>query len=58
VGARSATAGVAAEAAGVIFQGQKGVLPPGLPDLFEALVVIGPTAHSIQVLWNVRVVGV
>ena len=56
--ARRTPTGVAAKIAGVVFQGRKCVLPPGLADLFEAVVVVGPCAHSIQVLRNVRVIGV
>ena len=58
VGARRAPTGVAAKAAGVVLQCQEGVFPPGLADLFEAIIVIRPGAHSIQVLRNERVIGV
>ena len=31
---------------------------PGLANLFEAVVVIGPAAHSVEVLRNNRVIGI
>src|SRR5690242_14078623 len=58
VGACRTPTGVAAKVARVAFQCQEGMFPPGLADLFEAIVVIRAPAHSIQVLWNVRVVRV
>jgi len=30
---------------------------PGLADLFEAVVVIGPTAHPVEILWDNRMIG-
>ncbi|PYJ14574.1 MAG: hypothetical protein DME94_08915 [Verrucomicrobia bacterium] len=56
--ARGTAAGVTTKAAGVVFQCQKGVLAPGLSDLFEALVVVRAAAHPIQVLRNERMIRV
>ena len=58
MGASSATAGVTAKATSVSFQCRKSVLEPGLPDLFEAVVVISAAAHPIKILWNNRVIGI
>jgi hypothetical protein len=30
---------------------------PGLADLFEAVVVIGPAAHPVEILWDNRMIG-
>src|ERR1700730_7276501 len=56
--ARAATIGVAAKVAGVVFQCEEGVFEPGLSDLFEPLAVISSSAHTIQILWNDRVIGI
>src|SRR5207237_6800210 len=52
------TAGIAPKAANVVFQRKKRVFHPGVADLFEALVVIGATAHPIKVLRNNRVISI
>ena len=51
--AGSATTGVAAKAAGIVFQGREGMFEPGLANLFEAIVI---TAHPIEILRNDRMV--
>src|SRR5215470_11442049 len=56
MGACLATAGVTS-AAHTFFQSVEGMFHPGLPDLFEALLVIRAPAHAIQVLWNDRVIS-
>src|SRR6267143_6028235 len=53
-----ATTGVAAKAASVVFQCKEGVFEPGLADLFETLDVVSSSAHSIQILWNDRMIGI
>ena len=58
MGARGTPTGVAAKAARVVLQCQEGVFPPGLADLFEAIVVICAAAHSVEVLRNIGVIGV
>src|SRR6266513_1941935 len=47
-----------ASAADEVFQSQERVLTPGLPDLFEAFVVIGSTTHPVKILRNKRVIGI
>ena len=54
--ALGAIIGVAPKAAGVVFQCQERMLKPGVPNLFEALIVIGATAHPIEILRNDRVI--
>ena len=41
-----------------VFQCKKRVFHPGVPDLFKAVVVKGPNAHSIKILRNDRVIGI
>lgn len=36
----------------------EGVLHPGLADLFEAIIIVSPTAHPIEVLRDNRMIGV
>src|SRR5213076_1728106 len=52
-----AISGVTRAADGV-FQCKKRVFHPGVADLFKAFVVIGPTAHSIKILRNDRVISI
>ena len=56
--ARTATTGVAAKAAGVIFQSEERMFKPGLANLFEPLGIICPAAHPIKVLRNDWVIGI
>src|SRR5216117_545895 len=55
--AGGAPTGIAPEVTNVAFQRKKRVFHPGVADLFEALVVIGATAHAIKVLRNDRVIS-
>ena len=48
---------VTTEATGVLRQSGKRMFKPGLTDLFESLVIIRATAHSIEILWNHWVIG-
>ena len=48
---------VAPEAAGILRQRCERVFQPGLTNLFEPLVIIRATAHSIQILWNDWMIG-
>ena len=50
------TIGVASSA-NAIFQCEEGMFHPRVADLFEALGVIGATAHTIKILWHDRVIG-
>src|SRR6266480_1112262 len=49
---------VTAIATVVVSQRGEGMLEPGLTNLFKALGVIGAATHSIQILWNDRVIVV
>src|SRR6266446_423021 len=48
--------GYAAKSAKVVLQRLEGVFQPGLANLFEAVVITSSAAHSIQILWNNRVI--
>ena len=50
--------GYAAEVTFVILVCAERVLHPGFPDLFEAIIIVRPTAHSIQVFADNRMIGV
>src|SRR5438046_10363440 len=52
-----AISGVTRAADGV-FQCKKRVFHPGVADLFKAVVVKGPNAHSIKILRNDRVISI
>src|SRR5437764_8580923 len=52
-----AIAGVT-RAANTFFQGFKGMFPPRLPNLFEAIVVKCAAAHPVEILRKVWVVGI
>lgn len=41
-----------------VFQCKKRVFHPGVADLFKAVVVKGPNAHSIKILRDDRVIGI
>src|SRR5436309_11506186 len=45
-------------AADGVFQCKKRVFHPGVADLFKAVVVKGPNAHSIKILRNDRVISI
>ena len=47
---------VTAKAAGVCRCCREGVFQPGLANLFEALDVVSSATHSIQVLWDDRMI--
>ena len=49
---------VTAKAADVLCQCGEGMFEPGLANLFEAFVVVGSAAHSIEILRNDRMVGI
>ena len=49
---------VAAVATIVVSQRRESVLEPGLADLLKLIVVVGAATHSIQILWNDRVIVV
>src|ERR1700730_3244818 len=55
--ASTATTGVAAKAASVVFQSEERMLQPRLSDLLKAIVVGRSAAHSIEILRNDRMIG-
>ena len=58
MGARTATTGITANVAGVIFQSEERMFKPGLANLFKPLGIICPAAHPIKVLRNDWVIGI
>ena len=56
--AGGATSGIAPKAAVVVFQWEERMFHPGVPNLFESLVVTRSAAHSIKILWHECVIGI